>query len=199
MGTRVGRDTREHHMIYADKVGHLFRAFCHQFITCLKDPYWIIVLPKFCYADKQRVTHGNSPHPSLSKMNTNSPTDYKALFLQEQERRRQAEEEGRQEKERNRNTTLVEFLRCCHKVLSRPLRVRTSSDSTTGEIPIPKGKHWSTLLERWVDCPTQQQGILQLRTSLPPGRKNAPRLFLPRIMLDALSERFKGPMGGDTT
>ncbi|KAJ5967164.1 hypothetical protein N7501_003412 [Penicillium viridicatum] len=136
-------------------------------------------------------------------MNTNNPTDYKALFLQEQERRRQAEEErrqaeeerrqaeeeGRQEKERNRKTTLVEFLCCCHSVLSRPLRVRTPSDSTTGEIPIPKGKYCPTRLERWVDCAAQQQDIY--------NSENAPRLFPPRIVLDGLSEHFKGPMGAE--
>ncbi|QQK45658.1 Protein kinase-like domain [Penicillium digitatum] len=130
-------------------------------------------------------------------MNTNSPTDYKALFLQEQERRRQAEEEGRQEKERNRKTTLVEFLRCCHNVLSRPLQVRTPSDSTTGETPIPKGKYCPTRLERWVDCAARQQDIYNsVRHYLQP-QENAPRLFPPRIVLDGLSEHFKGPMGAE--
>ncbi|KAI1829001.1 hypothetical protein DTO006G1_7024 [Penicillium roqueforti] len=137
-------------------------------------------------------------------MDTNSPTDYKALFLQEKERRRQAEEqkrqaeeEGRQERDRNRNTTLVEFLRYCHSVLSRPLRVRTPSNSTTGEIPIPKGKHCPTRLERWVDCAAQQQDIYNsVRHYLQP-EENAPRLFPSRIVLDGLGDHFKGPMGAE--
>ncbi|KAJ5779237.1 hypothetical protein N7457_006957 [Penicillium paradoxum] len=116
-------------------------------------------------------------------MDTNSSIDYKALFLQE--------------KERNRNTTLVEFLRCCHSVLSRPLRVRASSDSTTGEIPIPKGKHCPTRLERWVDCSTQQQHVYNaVRRYLQP-EENAPRVFPPRIVLEGLGEHFKGSMGAE--
>lgn len=91
----------------------------------------------------------------------------------------------------------MEFLRCCHNVLSRQLRVRTPSDSTTGEIPIPKGKHCPTRLERWVDCAVRQQDIYNsVRHYLQP-QENAPRLFPPQIVLDGLSEHFKGPMGAE--
>lgn len=123
-------------------------------------------------------------------MDTNGPTDYKALFLQEQERRKQAEE-------RSRNTTLVEFLRCCHNILSRPLRVRAPAGSTTGEIPIPKGKHCPTRLERWVDCPAQLQDTYNsVRRYLQP-EENAPRLFPSPVVLDGLGEHFKGSMGAE--
>src|SRR5213595_2275752 len=94
-------------------------------------------------------------------MATSSP-DYKKLFLEEKERRKQAEErqnqaeerrkeaeerrkqaedEGRLDRERNRPTTFVEFIRLCHNLLSRPLRVELPSRSTTGTIPLPTGKY----------------------------------------------------------
>lgn len=88
--------------------------------------------------------------------------DYKALYLKSEEARRQAEEgqqraeEGqqraeareRQLEEQQRQTSLVEFLRHCHNVLLRPLRAHAPSTSTTGDIPMPTGKHCPTRLER---------------------------------------------------
>lgn len=95
------------------------------------------------------LSFGNSP---TDLMDSTSSPDYKALFQQERERRKHFED-------RQKQTTLVEFLRHCHNVLSRPLQVRTPSSSTTGEIPIPKGKHCPTRLEQWIDCAAQQQDI----------------------------------------
>jgi magnesium-transporting ATPase (P-type) len=113
-------------------------------------------------------------------MADNNSLDYKVLFLQEkergkqeeerrkqeEERRKHAEDEGRREKERReqvesqrnqieertRRTTFLEFLRHCHNLLSRPLKVVTPSRSTTGTIPLPKGKHCPTRLRLWTDC-----------------------------------------------
>lgn len=58
---------------------------------------------------------------------------------QAEERRKQAEDEGRLNRERNRPTTFVEFIRLCHNLLSRPLRVESPSSSTTGTIPFQPG------------------------------------------------------------
>jgi hypothetical protein len=89
-----------------------------------------------------------------------SPTDYKKLFLQAEEQRKQAEEgtnqaeeaanqaeeRVKQLRERTRRTTFAELLRSCHNLLSRPLRIETSSHSTTGIIPPPIGKYCPTRL-----------------------------------------------------
>ncbi|PYH89798.1 hypothetical protein BO71DRAFT_434460 [Aspergillus ellipticus CBS 707.79] len=132
------------------------------------------------------LSFGYSP---TGLMDSPGSPDYKALFEQEREKRKHFEDQQKQ-------TTLVEFLRHCHKVLSRPLRVRTPSSSTTGEIPIPKGKHCPTRLERWVDCAAKQQDIYNaVRRYLQP--EDAPRLFPSRVVLDGLSEHFKGPMGSE--
>lgn len=88
-------------------------------------------------------------------MASNDEPDYKALFLkaekereqevelrrQERELRRQAEEAQRQERELNQQTTLEEFIRACHNLLSRPLGVAAPSHSTKGTIPSPTGKY----------------------------------------------------------
>ncbi|KAJ5569585.1 uncharacterized protein N7459_009015 [Penicillium hispanicum] len=130
-------------------------------------------------------------------MDTHSSPDYKALFHQEREKRKQEEERRKHLEDRQKKTTLVEFLRYCHNVLSRPLRVRESSTSTKGEIPIPKGKHCPTRLKRWEGCAAQQQDIYNsLRRYLQP-EQDAPRLFPSKIVLDGLSEHFEGAMGSE--
>ncbi|RTE68604.1 hypothetical protein BHE90_017020 [Fusarium euwallaceae] len=90
-------------------------------------------------------------------MANNSPDYEKKLFLQEQkkrkqaeEQRRQAEDEARLDRERNQPTTFAEFIRRCHNLLSRSLKVETLSRSTTG------GKYCPTRLWPWADCLAQQ-------------------------------------------
>ncbi|KAL4756341.1 uncharacterized protein BDW70DRAFT_154280 [Aspergillus foveolatus] len=156
-------------------------------------------------------------------MPDNSSPDYKSLFLQaeerrkqeeqrrkqeeqrrkqEEERRKRAEDEGRQERERReqaeertRQTTFMELMRYSHDLLSRPLRVETPSRSTTGKIPLPKGKYCPTRLEYWNDCPTQ---LSQLYTSvcryfaLESG--DTPRLFPPLLELEGLRRRLNTPL-----
>ena len=137
--------------------------------------------------------------------------DYKALYLKSEEARRQAEEgqqraeEGqqraeareRQLEEQQRQTSLVEFLRHCHNVLSRPLRARTPSTSTTGDIPMPTGKHCPTRLEKWVECEAQQQRFYNSVCFYLQPEEDAPHLFPSRIVLDGLSEHFTGSMGAE--
>lgn len=137
--------------------------------------------------------------------------DYKALYLKSEEGRRQAEEgqqraearerqlkeQQRQLEEESRQTNLVEFLRHCHNVLSRPLRARTPSTSTTGDIPMPTGKHCPTRLETWIGCEAQQQRVYDsVRYHLQPA-DGAPRPFPSRIVLDGLSQHFMGSMGAE--
>ncbi|KAJ6101887.1 hypothetical protein N7486_004314 [Penicillium sp. IBT 16267x] len=124
---------------------------------------------------------------------------------QEEERRKHAEDEGRREKERReqaesqrnqieertRHTTFLEFLLHCHNLLSRPLKVATPSRSTTGTIPLPKGKHCPTRLRPWTDCARQQQAIYdRVCAYLQSTDEFRAQLFPPVIALEELARRF---------
>jgi hypothetical protein len=96
----------------------------------------------------------------------NSSPDYKALFFkadegrkQEKERREQAEKREEQQRQLNQGTTFGEFIRHCHDLFSRPLKVAAKSVSTAGTIPQPIGKLCPTRLIPWEDCPTQQREV----------------------------------------
>ncbi|KAL4994947.1 hypothetical protein BDV10DRAFT_142818 [Aspergillus recurvatus] len=117
-------------------------------------------------------------------MADNSSPDYKSLFLQAEKRREQIEE-------RARRTTFLEFLHHCHNLLSRPLKVATPSRSTTGTIPLPKGKHCPTRLRPWTDCIRQQQAIYdRVCTYLQSTDESRAQLFPPVIALEELARRF---------
>ena len=79
-----------------------------------------------------------------------SSPNYKELFKRESKLRRQAEEERRQAEEQNwqftRESSLIEYLRTCHNLLFRPLRVRIPSRSTKGKISAPQGKYYPARL-----------------------------------------------------
>ena len=110
---------------------------------------------------------------------------------QAEERQRQAEERQRQAEERNQRTTLLEFMGLCHKLLSQPLKVETPSSSTTGTIPLPKGKFCPTRLRPWTDCVSQQQAIYNIVCKYLHSAEEAPaRLFTPQIALEELARRF---------
>ena len=116
-------------------------------------------------------------------MASNDEPDYKALFLK-------AEEEREQERERNRQTTLEEFIRACHNLLSRPLGVAAPSHSTKGTIPSPTGKYCPTQLVHWLDCPAEQQEIYNVVINYLHPADNAPRLFSPVVALEDHGRRF---------
>lgn len=100
---------------------------------------------------------------SKSSMGQSSSLDYKELFERETKLRRQAQEERRQAEARNRQftrkTSLLEYLRTCHNLLSRPLRVRAPSRYMKGKIPAPQGKYCPARLLPWIDCADAQQDI----------------------------------------
>ena len=137
-------------------------------------------------------------------MASNDEPDYKALFLkaekereqevelrrQERELRRQAEEAQRQERELNQQTTLEEFIRACHNLLSRPLGVAAPSHSTKGTIPSPTGKYCPTQLVHWTNCPAEQQEIYNAVINYLHPAGNAARLFSPIVELQGLGRRF---------
>ncbi|CAG7993032.1 unnamed protein product [Penicillium nalgiovense] len=139
--------------------------------------------------------------------------DYKTLYLQAEERRkqeaegrRQAEEREKQEaegrrqaEERTRQTTFTELIQHCHVRLSRSLRVDSPSRSTTGKIPLPKGKYCPTRLEHWTDCPKQLSEVYKsVCQYLCPEGGPEPRLFSSVAELEGLGRRFsRNPLSSE--
>ena len=78
-----------------------------------------------------------------------------------EDQRRRAEEEQRtrqQAENKTRPTTFEEYIRACHTLLSKPLRIQTDKSlSTQGSITSPKNKRCPTLLKPWTDFPALQQ------------------------------------------
>ncbi|KAM5440953.1 hypothetical protein MferCBS31731_004092 [Microsporum ferrugineum] len=72
--------------------------------------------------------------------------------IQADEQRKQAEERLRQDQEHHQKTSLDEFLRECHRLLSLPIRVQDPQRATKGGIPAPTNKFCPTFLRRWTDC-----------------------------------------------
>ncbi|KAJ5737342.1 uncharacterized protein N7483_002467 [Penicillium malachiteum] len=131
-------------------------------------------------------------------MADSSSPDYKRLYLQEKERntqererREQAEDEARKEKERSRSLAFMELICHGHNLLSRPLRVRTPSRSTTGTIPPPTGKYCPVRLKPWTNCPLQQQEIYDAVCKyLQPTEGVSSQLPTSLITLEADARRF---------
>ncbi|KAJ5641197.1 hypothetical protein N7490_005197 [Penicillium lividum] len=109
-------------------------------------------------------------------MANDSSPDYKKLFLAE--------------KERNRQTTFIEFISYCHNLLSRPLKAATPSRSTTGSVPLPRGKHCPTRLRLWSNCTADQQVIYDRVCHYLQSNNAAPQLFPPLIAIEELGRRF---------
>ncbi|GLA56312.1 hypothetical protein AnigIFM63604_008109, partial [Aspergillus niger] len=153
-------------------------------------------------------------------MANGSPPDYKALFLRAEEEKRQAEERQRQaeehqrqaeerqrqaeehrqraeqerdqEREQTRRTTFAELIRYCHSYTSLCLRVESSSRSTTGTVPAPKGKRCPLQLLPWTECTAIQQKIYHsVCTYLAPPGQPAAQLFPSRTVLKGFGEEFK--------
>jgi hypothetical protein len=79
------------------------------------------------------------------------------------ERRRADEQRNRQEAEsKTRPTTFEEYIRACHTLLSKPLRIQTDKIlSTQGSVTSPKDKPCPTLLKPWTDFPVLQQQLFE--------------------------------------
>ncbi|KAJ5577910.1 uncharacterized protein N7459_006874 [Penicillium hispanicum] len=121
---------------------------------------------------------------------------------QAEEERRQAEEERRQAEERNwqftRKTSLLEYLRTCHNLFSRPLRVRTPSRSTKGRIPAPQGKYCPARLLPWTDCADAQHEIYASVCSyLQATSDHPPQLFSTVARLEGVAESLDRPLSSE--
>jgi hypothetical protein len=80
----------------------------------------------------------------------------------ERRNRQQAESRAQIEGRKTRPTTFEEYIRACHTLLSKPLRIQTDKSlSTQGSITSPKNKPCPTLLKPWTDFPAQQQQLFE--------------------------------------
>jgi hypothetical protein len=81
---------------------------------------------------------------------------------QERRNRQEAESRAQIEGKKTRPTTFEEYIRACHALLSRSLRIQTDKSlSTQGSITSPKNKPCPTLLKPWADFPVQQQQLFE--------------------------------------
>jgi hypothetical protein len=81
---------------------------------------------------------------------------------EEQRNRQEAESRAQIEGKKTRPTTFEEYIRACHTLLSKPLRIQTDrSLSTQGSITSPKDKPCPTLLKPWTDFPVLQQQLFE--------------------------------------
>ncbi len=83
--------------------------------------------------------------------------------LAELERSRvEAESLAHIEEKKTRRTTFEEYIRNCHTLLSKPLRIQTDKSlGTQGSITSPKNKPCPTLLKPWTDFPILQQQLFE--------------------------------------
>jgi hypothetical protein len=142
-------------------------------------------------------------------MDQNSSPDYKELFLRETELRRQAEEKRKHAEEQQklaeeqnrqftRKTSLLEYLRTCHNLLSRPLRVRTPARSTQGKIPAPNGKFCPARLLPWTNCAAAQQKIYDsVCNYLQATSEHPPRLFSTIARLEGIADSLDSPLSSE--
>ncbi|TVY90595.1 hypothetical protein LAWI1_G003827 [Lachnellula willkommii] len=80
----------------------------------------------------------------------------------EQRNRQEAESRAEIEGKKTRRTTFEEYIRACHTLLSKPLRIQTNKSlSTQGSITSPKNKPCPTLLKPWTDFPVLQQQLFE--------------------------------------
>ncbi|KAH8585874.1 hypothetical protein B0O99DRAFT_646017, partial [Bisporella sp. PMI_857] len=76
----------------------------------------------------------------------------------EQRNRQEAESRAQIEGKKTRPTTFEGYIRACHTLLSKPLRIQAGKSlSTQGSITSPKNKPCPNLLKPWTDFPVQQQ------------------------------------------
>jgi hypothetical protein len=80
----------------------------------------------------------------------------------EHRNRQEAESRAQVEGKKTRPTTFEEYIRACHTLLSKPLRIQTDKSlSTQGSITSPKNKPCPTLLKPWADFPVLQQQLFE--------------------------------------
>ncbi len=80
----------------------------------------------------------------------------------ERQRVEEAQSRAHIEESKTRRTTFEEYIRTCHTLLSKPLRVQTDKSlSTQGSITSPKDRRCPTLLKPWSDFPIRQQHLFE--------------------------------------
>jgi hypothetical protein len=85
-----------------------------------------------------------------------------ARAAEEQRNRQEAECRAQAEQKKTRPTTFKEYIRACHTLLSKPLRIQTDKTlSTQGSITSIKHKPCPTLLKPWTEFPVFQQRLFE--------------------------------------
>ena len=80
----------------------------------------------------------------------------------EQRNRQEAQSRAQIEGKKTRPTTFEGYIRACHTILSKPLRIQTDKSlSSQGSITSPKNKRSPTLLKPWTDFPMMQQQLFE--------------------------------------
>ncbi|KAG5204527.1 Lipopolysaccharide kinase [Trichophyton interdigitale] len=147
-------------------------------------------------------------------MASDDTLDYKALFLQAEERRlqaeerlqqaeearqqaeeerQQAEEERQRAEERTQPTSFEEFIQTCHNLLSLPIKVRDAARSTRGSIPKPAGKLCPTYLRPWSSPFILDELYRRVNHHFQPTDKLFPSL----AELEAVARRCSRPLGSE--
>ncbi|RHZ55165.1 uncharacterized protein CDV56_105724 [Aspergillus thermomutatus] len=116
-----------------------------------------------------------------------SPSKEELLALLRKERERadyerrradDAKQRAEQAEERNRNTTFAEYLRACHRCLTKPLTVQTNRSLTTkGSITSPVGRVCPTFLRPWDFRAAQQTFFDEIYQLFHPNSEAPLRVF----------------------
>ncbi|KAJ5110880.1 hypothetical protein N7532_001415 [Penicillium argentinense] len=97
-----------------------------------------------------------------------------------------------------RKTSLLQYLRSCHTLLSLPLAVRTPSRSTRGKIPAPQGKFCPARLLHWSDCASAQQRIFDdVCSFLHPSNEPPDEIFPTVEQLKGIAESLHTPLSSE--
>jgi hypothetical protein len=80
----------------------------------------------------------------------------------EQRNRQEAESRAQSEGQNTGPTTFEAYIRACHTLLPKPLRIQTDKSlGTQGSVTSPKNKPCLTLLKPWTDFPVLQQQLFE--------------------------------------
>lgn len=80
----------------------------------------------------------------------------------EQQNRKVAEARALEAEQRSRRTSFEDYIRMCHKFLSRPLQIQTDRSLTTkGSTTSVKDRPCPTLVKPWIEFPKVQQQVFE--------------------------------------
>lgn len=103
----------------------------------------------------------------------------------ERKRAEDAKQRAEQAEERNRNTTFAEYLRACHRCITKPLTIQTNRSLTTkGSITSPVGRVCPTFLRPWDFRAAQQALFDEIYQLFHPNSEEPLRVFPPLLVIE---------------